>query len=161
MIQFYFESLNQFHQMHPTQNQDFWKLKALEFFTLWLENLERDNILEALSRLQVHKNRNIQLFMEENFDKPLTVEDYAYLTGRSESTFRREFKERYGTSPRQWLISKRLEKAKQLLQTSNMSVTEISLEIGYENISHFIKEFKKQYGFTPKQIMLQKQELSV
>ena len=39
--------------------------------------------------------------MERNFDKPLTIEDYAYLTGRSESTFRREFKIKYGVYPQE------------------------------------------------------------
>ena len=40
--------------------------------------------------------------MEKNFDKPLKIEDYAYLTGRSLSTFRRDFKSYFEITPQKW-----------------------------------------------------------
>ena len=92
--------------------------------------------------------------MEQNYDKPLKVEDYAYLTGRSESTFRRDFKQYFDTTPQQWLKEQRLEKALRLLQKQEMSVTQVAYEIGYENISYFIRAFKGKVGLSPKQYML-------
>ena len=92
--------------------------------------------------------------MEKNFDKPLKIEDYAYLTGRSLSTFRRDFKSFYEITPQKWLKEKRLEKAKSLLQDRSLSVTELAYEVGYENISYFIKEFKNKFGQSPKQYIL-------
>lgn len=89
--------------------------------------------------------------MEIHYDKPLTVEDYAYLTGRSESTFRREFKARFGIPPRQWIIRKRLEKAYELLESTNWEVAQVAEAVGYDNVSHFISAFKKEYQRTPRQ----------
>lgn len=94
--------------------------------------------------------------MELNFDKPLLIEDYAFLTGRSISSFRRDFKRKYDTTPKKWLLEKKLYKAKQLLSSTNLSINEISLEIGFDNTSHFISLFRKSYNETPKQFLIRK-----
>ncbi len=112
---------------------------------------------EFVCRLQSIKNRkrkNIKTFMAENFDKPLGIEDYAYLTGRSISTFRRDFKSKFDISPKKWLIKKRLEKAAVLLKEKNDSITSIAQEVGYENTSHFIKAFQKRFNSSPKQFQI-------
>jgi transcriptional regulator GlxA family with amidase domain len=88
--------------------------------------------------------------MEDNYLGNLKINDYAILTGRSVSTFTREFKRLYGITPNKWLIKKRLKKAHDLLNDTNMNVTQVSMEVGYENISHFIKAYKEVYGVTPK-----------
>ncbi|WP_223670527.1 helix-turn-helix domain-containing protein [Kangiella shandongensis] len=88
--------------------------------------------------------------MESNYLGNLKVSDYAALTGRSLSTFTREFKRLYGTSPNKWLIQKRLEKSSELLEKTSMSVTEVAMEVGYENVSHFIKAYKRLFDTTPK-----------
>ena len=98
--------------------------------------------------------QKIETFMENNFDKPLKIEDYAYLTGRSLSTFRRDFKAYYQLTPQKWLVEKRLDKALTILTQKEISVTELAYEVGYENISYFIKAFKNKVGQSPKQYIL-------
>ncbi len=135
------------------QNQ-FTKPKLLEF--LHLISLS-DHGQEFINRLQALKNRerkNIKVFMTDNFAKPLDIEDYAYLTGRSISTFRRDFKSKFGISPKKWLIEKRLEKAATLLKEKSDSITNIALQVGYENTSHFIKAFQKKFNTSPKQFQI-------
>ncbi len=135
------------------QNQ-FTKPKLLEF--LHLISLS-DHGQEFINRLQTLKNRerkNIKVFMSQNFAKPLDIEDYAYLTGRSISTFRRDFKSKFGISPKKWLIEKRLEKAATLLKEKSDSITNIALQVGYENTSHFIKAFQKKFNTSPKQFQI-------
>ena len=83
--------------------------------------------------------------------KNLKVADYALLTGRSVSTFMREFKKLYQTTPNQWLIERRLEKAHHLLTHTDMNVTDVAVEVGYDNVSHFIKAYKIRHRQTPKQ----------
>ena len=97
--------------------------------------------------------------MNENYLKPLSIEDYAYLTGRSVSKFYRDFKSQFKNAPKQWLIDKRLEKAYQLLSIKTQStISGIAAEVGYENIPHFIKQFRKKYGTTPKQLLIEKRK---
>ena len=127
------------------------ELKLMELLHLVRLQEGGEGILSSLlASSQTREKRNIKAFMEENYLKNLKVEDYALLTGRSLSSFIRYFKRLYNTTPNQWLIQRRLEKANELLMTTNLNVTEIALEVGYENVSHFIKAYKKRFGSTPK-----------
>ena len=82
--------------------------------------------------------------------KPLTLNELARLSGRSLSAFKRDFQHEFKTSPALWIKQQRLEHADFLLRTTEKNVSEISAEIGYESVSHFIKSYKEKYGFTPK-----------
>lgn len=99
--------------------------------------------------------RNIRHVMREHCLHRLSVRDFAALTGRSPASFNRDFKRQFGTTPSRWLIGVRLEKALELIRETQLSVTEIALEVGYENSSHFIKAFKAKYGQTPKKVRAQ------
>jgi AraC family transcriptional regulator, exoenzyme S synthesis regulatory protein ExsA len=111
-------------------------------------------LLEAIATLNNKEKKSLREFMATNFAKPLSIEDYAYLTGRSLSTFRRDFIEQFGISPKQWLIEKRLDKARELLERNHTTVSQVSLEVGYENFSHFVKAFHKKFGTPPKQFLM-------
>ncbi|MDH5573674.1 MAG: AraC family transcriptional regulator [Gammaproteobacteria bacterium] len=126
------------------------ELKLLELmFLLALQ----DNGNHFTARLSNYKKpaakRNIKSFMEQYYLKNLGLEDYALLTGRSVATFIRDFKNIYSVTPNQWLIDKRLEKAREFLVNQDWPVTETALEVGYESTSHFIKAYKAKYGLTP------------
>lgn len=60
-----------------------------------------------------------------------------------------EFKQYIGESPKQYLIRRRLNAARILLANTDMKVYEVALNVGYDNINHFINLFKKQFGITP------------
>ena len=136
------------------QNQ-FTRPKLVEFLHLIALSKQGEDFANRLQSLKTRERRSIRSFMEEHFDKPLDIEDYAYLTGRSISTFQRDFKHRFHISPKKWLIQKRLDKAAFLLRTTSNSVNGITVEVGYENTSHFIKAFHKNFGISPKQYQIQ------
>jgi AraC-like DNA-binding protein len=75
--------------------------------------------------------------MEANFCHSLPLDAFAKMCHRSLSSFKREFRRCYGTTPGKWLIGRRLECAAQMLRTTSMSMTEIALECGFEEPSHF------------------------
>lgn len=129
-------------------NNSLSEIKIIEF--LLLAGTQDDTKLFMSSLIFSKKRRGIKQFMEDNYLSNLKIYDYAILTGRSVSTFTREFKRLYGTNPNKWLIKKRLKKSHDLLNDTNMNVTQVSMEVGYENISHFIKAYKEVYGVTPK-----------
>ncbi|MEM0912262.1 MAG: AraC family transcriptional regulator, partial [Pseudomonadota bacterium] len=132
--------------------------KLLELLHLLNDEDQSDRFCATISNVHKHsKKRNIQQLMKEHFLKDLSIGDYARLSGRSLSTFTREFKRLHGKSPKQWLLEARLMHAKTLVTDSNKNITEIAYLVGYENISHFIKTFKMEFGDTPKQLR-QKQQ---
>nr|WP_281503845.1 AraC family transcriptional regulator [Arenibacter sp. F26102] len=89
--------------------------------------------------------------MLENFQYNLKIEDFAKLCGKSLSTFKREFKEYFNTTPGKWLINKRLDYSKVLLIGTNLTVSEVGYDSGFKNNSHFIQAFKKKTKLTPSQ----------
>lgn len=92
---------------------------------------------------------SIREVMEENFQYPMSLEEYARLSGWSLSTFKRDFKKQFATTPGRWLTRKRLAQARYLLQNTDLSVIETAFESGFTNHSHFNRVFKKNYGMTP------------
>lgn len=148
------ENILLLYQNDTNQYKEITKLKLLELLYLFYNSGQRNNFLKILKSLQNITKRNIEEIMELNFDKPLLIEDYAYLTGRSVSSFRRDFVRKFGTSPKKWLTNKKLEKAKTLLITTDFNINRITLEIGFENVSHFISLFREVYKETPKQFLI-------
>jgi AraC-like DNA-binding protein len=153
-VSLFAESLIQIYQTKKHTGESILKLKILELMHLLNDLVSEKKFIEFLFQVTLPKRRNIKTFIENNFDKPLTIEDYAYLTGRSVSTFRRDFKEQFGVMPKKWLKEKRIEKSLNILNRQEISVTQLAYDVGYENISYFIKEFKTEIGITPKQYML-------
>jgi len=91
-------------------------------------------------------------FMEKNFVFNMPLEKFGYLTGRSLTTFKRDFHKLYNTTPQRWLTKKRLELAHYQLSQKNRKPIEVYLETGFENLSHFSFAFKKQFGLTPTEL---------
>jgi AraC-like DNA-binding protein len=125
----------------------------LKFQELLLHLLELDNSRQLRAILySLYKGEKVDLsFLMNSYSlKPLTLNELAKLSGRSLSAFKRDFQEEFRTSPALWLKNKRLDYADFLLRNNTKNVTEISTEIGYESVSHFIKTYKEKFGVTPK-----------
>lgn len=88
-------------------------------------------------------------FMERNFMFNMPMEKLGYLTGRSLSTFNRDFKKQFNSTPQKWLTDKRLQLAYYQLSQKKKKPIEVYLEVGFEDLSHFSFAFKKKYGFAP------------
>jgi len=91
-------------------------------------------------------------FMEKNFMFNMPLEKFSYLTGRSLTTFKRDFHIAFNITPQRWLTQKRLELAHYQLTEKNKKPSEIYYEIGFENLSHFSHAFKKHFGFAPSEL---------
>jgi AraC-like DNA-binding protein len=87
--------------------------------------------------------------MEANFNYNLQLGQFAELCNRSLSSFKRDFKDYYQTTPGKWLLEKRLKYAANRLISTEMSISEVAYESGFEDISHFGKTFREEYGKSP------------
>lgn len=92
---------------------------------------------------------NILDFLEKNYMNDLSMDDIAYYTGRSLSTFKRDFKQFSNLTPQKWLIQRRLEAAHEQIKNGGYKVSEICFEVGFKNLSHFSKVYKEMYGVPP------------
>ncbi|KFC23037.1 helix-turn-helix domain-containing protein [Chryseobacterium sp. FH1] len=92
-------------------------------------------------------------FMEKNFMFNMPLEKFGYLTGRSLTTFKRDFYKAFSLTPQRWLTKKRLELAHYELAEKNKKPVDVYYETGFENLSHFSFAFKKQFGYAPTKII--------
>jgi AraC-like DNA-binding protein len=92
---------------------------------------------------------NLVEFMEANYRFNLPLAKFSYLTGRSLTTFKRDFKKAFQLSPQRWLTQKRLALAHYQLTEKGRKPVELYLEVGFENLAHFSYAFKKQFGYSP------------
>lgn len=128
-------------------NKELLRVKTFEFL-LNLSAVDPQLLAYLFYLTQPERNDLVQV-MEIHFTKNLPLSEFAYLTGRSLSTFKRDFNRIFGTSPHRWLLLKRLGLAHYLLENTNKSVLDICLEAGFEDVSHFSKAFRQQYGYPP------------
>jgi AraC-like DNA-binding protein len=95
---------------------------------------------------------DLQAYMNEHYQYNGDLQHFAYLTGRSLSTFKRDFEKIYNITPSRWLLQKRLEDAHYLLKEKKLKSSEVYLEVGFKDYSHFFVAFKKLFGVAPSMV---------
>ncbi|MBE7037694.1 MAG: helix-turn-helix transcriptional regulator [Ruminococcaceae bacterium] len=88
-------------------------------------------------------------YIKLNFNTPISISDIAQKCAMSESHFRRVFKERIKMSPVKYINTLRVEKAKELLRSSKITIEEISAFLNFYDKSYFYKIFKNHTGLSP------------
>lgn len=92
---------------------------------------------------------DIIAFMEKNYMNEMTMADMAYFTGRSLSTFKRDFRQCSDLTPQKWLIRRRLMAARELLRKGGAKISDVCYDVGFKNLSHFSKAYKNIFGIAP------------
>lgn len=129
------------------------RLKLDELLQLFAWRAGDSDFMPLLQTMQ-HQTpkRNLVRLLEQHDLIHLSVQDLARLSGRSLSTFNRDFKAIYQVTPKRWLQDKRLTRARRLLADPARTVTQVAGEVGYDNVSNFIKAFKTKFGDTPHKV---------
>jgi len=114
---------------------------------------------DILFDFSIPEKINLEAFMNRNYKFNISTERFAYLTGRSLSTFKRDFNEIFNDTPNHWLIQKRLEEAHFLIENKKQKPSELYIELGFEDLSHFSFAFKKKYGYSPSSLLKSKETI--
>jgi len=109
------------------------------------------------NQAQIDTIIGVRDYIDKNYDKNLNLDYLSRILFISKYHLLRLFKKYYGMTPRQYLIDKRVEKSKQLLE-KGMSVTEVCFAVGFESIGSFSSLFKGKSGVSPSQY--QKEQFS-
>lgn len=92
---------------------------------------------------------NLEEFMNKNYKCDLTLDEFAHYTGRSLSTFKKDFAAIFHNTPSRWIVKRRLEEAKNLMEKLGRKPADVYLEVGFKNLSHFSTAFKREFGVSP------------
>ncbi|PCJ56376.1 MAG: hypothetical protein COA79_18940 [Planctomycetota bacterium] len=109
--------------------------------------LNKDGALNPLKNRELIEQADI--FIQHNYNKPIVRADVSSLIGLSSVHFARLFKEITGTTFGQRLTEVRLQAAQRFLKDSSLSISLISVEVGFNSFSHFTQLFKKEIGLSP------------
>ena len=142
-----FESMLPYFDAGVQPDKDILKLKMTEGMRAILKS--DVNLYASLFDFVEPWKIDIVDFMEKNYMNELSMEEFAYYTGRSLATFKRDFKKVSELTPQKWLIRRRLEAARDLIHKGGRKVSEICFDVGFKNLSHFSKLYKEMYGIAP------------
>lgn len=96
-----------------------------------------------------YRIKEIVAKVDQRLSESLSIRELAASVNLSVSHFQRLFKKELGISPVQYLSDRRLQKARQLLETTHLRVKEIRRQVGATSETHFQRDFKRKFGATP------------
>ncbi|TDU40443.1 AraC-like DNA-binding protein [Gelidibacter sediminis] len=126
------------------------KFEEIMLYLLNKYGSQFEHYLHSLISKEISPFKNV---VESNVHSNLKLEEIAFLCNMSLSTFKRHFTNEYHEPPGKWIQDKRLQRAKELLQTGNLKASDIYLDIGYNNLSNFSVAFKNKFGISPSDIL--------
>jgi len=132
-------------------NETFSNIKREELLLILLQ--ANPELASILFDFGIPEKIDLEAFMNNNYKFNVSLERLAYLTGRSLSAFKRDFKRIFDDTPSHWLIQKRLREGYFMIDEKNKKPSDIYIELGFEDLSHFSFAFKKMFGITPGSLM--------
>lgn len=102
------------------------------------------------SKLQDFYIKEAITFIERNFQNDISIVDIANVCGINRSYFGKIFKKNIGQTPQEFLMNYRMIKATELLRLTDLSISDISKAVGYDNPLHFSRAFKNVYNLSPR-----------
>jgi AraC-like DNA-binding protein len=117
----------------------------IQFHSIENNELKKDDILATV------RIKKILAFLEDNYQSPFSLSDWALSISLSKEQFCRIFKKHFKNTPIEYLINYRISKAVDLLIQSELSIIDIAFETGFESANYFTITFKNKMHTTPKE----------
>lgn len=146
-VKAFFASLEPYFTQPDRMTPLMTELKTKEVIALVLDiNPALKDVLFDFS--EPHKI-DLEAFMLQNYMFNVSIDTLAKLTGRSRAGFKRDFEKVFQSTPGQWLKQKRLQEAYRLIKDMHIKPSDVYLDVGFENLSHFSLSFKQAFGVSP------------
>ena len=145
----YFEGIKRLFKNKEAATDEILRLKIQELILLLLQSQNSKDIRYIISSLFSDRVFTFKEVIDAYLYIPMSLDGLAQLANMSISTFKREFKKVYDTSPGAYILQKRLERVAHLLITSENSITNIGYDCGFTSLEHLSRSFKSKFGVAP------------
>ncbi|MCO5248891.1 MAG: AraC family transcriptional regulator [Chitinophagales bacterium] len=130
----------------------FLEAKISELLLIQLDYFKQPDILDNIKATEIDKIYKVKDFIIQNYEKNYTLYELAQIVGTNDFTLKKYFKKLFGTTVFEFWREHRLKIAHGLIMKGEMSIKEISYNVGYQNPQHFTAAFKKQYNILPNKL---------
>lgn len=156
VMQAYFQSMMSYFDSSHEPDAALIKLKFCELILTIADNPSNSELTSFFYSLFLNAQKPSLLnVMEENYCFNLKLGEFARLSSRSLSAFKRDFQKQFHTTPGKWLLEKRLQHAMHLLSNCGRTVSEAAFESGFQDASHFSRCFRSHFGMAPMSVRQQ------
>src|SRR5258708_19333395 len=149
-LQGLFNSLTPYWRTGTTPSPAMTKLKLTEAVICLLE--QDPSLTGWLFHVAEPGKLDLEAFIQRNYMFNVPMSKFAELSGRSLSTFQRDFQKIFGMSASAWLLNRRLEAAHEALLNPAVKPKTVYMEVGFEDLRPFSRPFKEKYGYSPSQV---------
>ncbi len=146
----YINSIQLYLENPQRINKDLLHVKIKEILLLLLQSKKGNEVASLLKTLFADRTVTFKATVESHLYNDISLEEMAYLSNMSLSTFKRRFKEVFNTTPAQYITDKRLLKARSLLELPDLSMNDITDQTGFKTSSHLSRKFKEKFGLSPR-----------
>ncbi len=148
IIKKFVESLQFYFDNPQLVNDELLKLKIKELVLLLLQTNNASSIVNLFSDLFTPRNLSVTEVVRNHLFSNLSIDDLANLSNLSVSTFNRTFHTLFNDTPANYIKMKRLERAKELLSISSLTISEIAFQTCFNDVAHFSRSFKEVFHNT-------------
>lgn len=130
----------------------FLEAKTLELLAIQIENYKNIKVNSSIGikDKKIKKLYAIKQLVKDNLEKNFSIKELSREVALNENILKKEFKRVFGYSINQFSTNEKMDKAKGLLQSTQLPIYQIAEEVGYKNATHFSAAFKRCFGKTPK-----------
>lgn len=155
LITKFIDSLEFYFDNPSLVNNDLLELKVKELLLLLIQTSYIDSVQELITDLYSTKTIKLNEVVALHTFSNLSVNELAKLCNMSLSSFKRTFRTFFNDSPNNYINTKKIEKAKELLKVSELNISDIAYETGFNDPQYFTRLFKKRIGLSPSEFRLQ------
>ena len=162
LIEQYIQNLLIYFENPELVDEELAVLKIKELVLLLLKSDKQDSVLEFFSEVfQNPETLHFKKVVENNALEDISVDELAFLSHMSVSTFKRQFQKLFNMSPARYLKSKKLEEAMHQLRTTQKRISDIAFDCGFNELSSFSHIFNKEFGLSPTEYRLSQMDKSL
>lgn len=154
LVEQYMNNLSIYFESPETLDEELGILKLKELMMILLKSENHMKIRQLLSEIFASVNVQFKDAIERNLFNNLSLEQLAFICNMSLSTFKREFKKAFDTSPGKYIKERRLQHAASLLLCSDSSISSIAYDSGFQDVTTFSAVFQEKYKTSPSKYRL-------